>query len=373
VKRLCFVLPSLSGGGAERVAVTVLNGLSAARWDRSLYLYKRQGPYLGAVSPSVRVASGDDDNGRGRLTRLRRYFEATDPDIIVAFLSYASVLAAARLARSRARIVFNLGTPVSAFLQDPDYRWSRPLHRAVFTTAARVAYRQADAVIATSAGVRDDLRDSFGVDGSRMKVIHNPVDLAAIEDAARQPLDNTDAALWKRPVLVAAGRLAEAKNVPLLIAALAALRERVDARLFILGAGDHESAIRDQITSLGLSGVATLCGFKSNPWRYLARADVFVLTSTYEGFGNVLVEAMACGVPVVATASAGTREVVEDGVNGLLVEAHTATAVAAALERILADRSLRERLAAGARASAGAYAVPAIIKQYEATFDGLAA
>jgi len=121
---------------------------------------------------------------------------------------------------------------------------------------------------------------------------------------------------------VAAGRLADAKNYPLLIDALAELRRTVPARLFILGEGEGEAVVRGQIARLGLDADVVLCGFQRNPWKYIARADVFALSSRYEGFGNVLVEAMACGVPVVATSSPGTCEIVGDGIDGLLVEHH---------------------------------------------------
>src|SRR5258707_6683666 len=104
--------------------------------------------------------------------------------------------------------------------------------------------------------------------------------------------------------------------------------------------------MREQIRRLGLDEAVVLCGFQRNPWKYIARADVFALTSRYEGFGNVLVEAMACGVPVVATRSAGTSEIVRDGVDGVLVDRHEPSAVADALERVLLDAPFAERLTA---------------------------
>src|SRR5205814_5116535 len=190
----------------------------------------------------------------------------------------------------------------------------------------------------------DDLIASFGIRSERVRVVHNPVDLPAIAAAAAEPLDPEHAAVWVHPVIVAAGRLAEAKNYPLLIDALAIVRQRVPACLFILGHGEQEGMLRDVVAQRGLSGAVYFCGFQSNPWKYLARADVFALTSRYEGFGNVLVEAMACGVPVVATSSPGTREIVSVGDDGLLVERHEPAAVAAALERILEDAALRRRM-----------------------------
>jgi glycosyltransferase involved in cell wall biosynthesis len=166
-------------------------------------------------------------------------------------------------------------------------------------------------------------------------------------------------------VIVAAGRLAEAKNYPLLIEAFAILRQRTPASLFILGQGDQEAAVRALIADRGLDGCVHLCGFRRNPWSYMARADVFALTSRYEGFGNVLVEAMACGVPVVATSSPGTQEIVTSGDDGLLVERHEPAAFAAALARVLDDAVLRRCLAETARRHAERYRTESVALAYD--------
>ena len=164
---------------------------------------------------------------------------------------------------------------------------------------------------------------------------------------------------------MAAGRLAEAKNYPLLIDAFALLRERMPASLFILGKGDEESALRRMIQGRGLADVVHLCGFQTNPWKYIARADVFALTSRYEGFGNVVVEAMACGVPIVATSSPGTRDIVSPGVDGLLVERHEPAAVADALARVLTDGDLRTRMIETARRKVERYRIESVTLTYD--------
>jgi glycosyltransferase involved in cell wall biosynthesis len=364
-RRVCFVLPSLNGGGAERAAVQVLNALDPAAWDRTMYLFERSGPYLAALDPSIALSTGGGGSRGQRWLALRRYFVDDRPDLIVSFLSYFSVLTAARAARIRARVVFNQQTPLSAFLEDGDYEWRRPSHRRLFSVVTRWAYRLADRIIATSEGVSRDLRRQFRVPADRITIVHNPVDLDAVTRAAREPLDPSIDAMWRPPVVVAAGRLADAKNYPLLIDAFAELRQRMPARLFILGTGPREQAMRDQILARGLGDAVTLCGFQSNPWKYIARADVFVLTSRYEGFGNVLIEAMACGVPVVATTSPGTTEIVQRGVDGLLVDDHTPSAVAAALERVLSDEPQRDRMAAAARTNAERFALARIAGAYD--------
>jgi len=366
--RICFVLPSLNGGGAERAAVHILNALDGRRWTRSMYLFTREGPYLDQLQSSIELASGSNGSRGGRWLDLRRFIRATRPRLVVSFLSYFSVLTAVRSAGVGARVVFNQQTPMSAFLADADYHWRRPWRRRAFSIVTRIGYRLADAIVTTSSGVADDLSAAFGVARQRIRVVHNPVDERAVADRSAEQLPPAHDAEWSRPAIVAAGRLAEAKNYPLLIDALAVLRRRVPARLFVLGEGEAEGVLRAQVDRRALAGAVVFLGFQLNPWKYIARGDVFALTSRYEGFGNVLVEAMACGVPIVATSSPGTREIVTDGVDGLLVEQHEPEAVASALERALSDEPLRRRLSDAARRSARRFALPAVAAAYERVF-----
>ena len=363
--RVCFVIPSLAGGGAERVAVQVLNALDGERWDRSLFLFERTGPFLADVASAIELHSAATASRTGQWRALRRFIRTARPDVVVAFLSYWSTVTAARAAGVGAKVVLAIGTPVGAFLQDADYRWSQPWNRRLFAVVMRVACALADRVIATSKGVADDLIASFGGSDARVCIVHNPVDVSEVASASLEPIDAADEARWQRPVIVAAGRLAEAKNYPLLIEAFALLRRRMAATLFILGAGDEEASLRSLIASCNLADSVHLCGFRRNPWSYIARADVFALTSRYEGFGNVLVEAMACGVPVVATQSAGTREVITAGADGLLVEQHEPHAFADALARLIDDRALRSRMAAVARQHADRFRTDSIARDYD--------
>ena len=371
-RKICFVLPSLAGGGAERAAVHILNALDDATWDKSMYLFVKEGPYLPEVSPAVTLIGGPSASRWGRWLALRSFIRQARPDIVVSFLSYFTVLTAARAAAIGTRVVFNQQTPMSAFLADGDYPWQGRWHRRLFSMVTRMGYGAADLIVTTSRGVADDLVTAFGVDAGHVRVVPNPVDLERVAAKAAEPMDEAFVAQWSRPVIVAAGRLAEAKNYPLLIDALALLRATIPARLFILGQGELEGAIRARIAERGLGAAVVLCGFQQNPWQFIGKADVFVLTSHYEGFGNVLIEAMACGVPVVATASAGTRDIVRDGVDGLLVQQHDAAAVAAALAHVLGDDAARHRLAAEARVSARRFALASVAAQYDDVFGSLA-
>ncbi len=367
---VCFVAPSLAGGGAERVAVQVLNALDDTRWDRCLYLFERRGPYLADLSASIRVEASNAASRIGQWRQLRRFLRDRRPDVVVAFLSYVSVLTAARAARVGSRVVFDVQTPVSAFLTDADYRWSRPLPRRVFASAMRRACAAADLLMAASTGVADDLVQTYGAPPANVRVVPNSVDVDTISRATNEPLEDAVAERWMHPVIVTAGRLADVKNYPLLLAAFAILRETIPATLFILGTGAQELAVRAEIRARRLDAVVHLCGFQRNPWKFIARADVFALTSRYEGFGNVLIESMACGVPVVATSSPGTRDIVTDGVDGLLVERHEPAAIAAALAKILGQPPLREQLATAARQKAQCYGAESVARAYDRALSG---
>jgi glycosyltransferase involved in cell wall biosynthesis len=366
-----FVAPSLNGGGAERAAVTVLNALDASTYARALYLFRREGPYLRDVGAGIELTAASADGRIARLRQLADFLRAWKPDVVVSFLSYFSTYLAMRLAGSSAAFVINQQTPLTAFLSDRDYAWRKPVRRRAFEAVARIVYPRADAVVATSRGVGDDLSAHFGVAPDRIETIPNPFDLDAIARAAQEPLGL--AVPGDVPVIVSAGRLAEAKNWPLLIDALRLLRSERAFHALILGQGELEADIRRRVQDAGLTADVTLCGFQSNPWKFMARGDVFVLTSHYEGFGNVLVEAMACGTPVVATASPGTRAIVESGTNGLLVEQHDARAVADALGQVLGDDALRAALRAGATARAHDFEAGAVADAYDRMFQRLTA
>ena len=371
LRRVCFVLPSLNGGGAERAAVQVLNGLPADKWDRSMFLFERTGPYLADLDPAISLVAAPSPSRGDRWQALRHFVKNTQPHVVVAFLSYATTLSATRAAQTGAKVVFNQQTPMTAFLGDADYEWRQGWRRTVFTATSRLTYSAADLVVATSNGVAEDLTKNFGVSPDSIQIVPNPVDLETVRARAGEPAELGPPG--DGPVIVAAGRLADAKNYPLLIDAVGVLRQSINARLFILGQGELEPMLRQHIAERGLADAVTLLGFHRNPWKFIARADVFALSSHYEGFGNVLIEAMAVGVPVVATASAGTRDIVDDGVDGVLVESHTATALAAALRQVLENNERREGMARYARVAAERFAAPRVIARYDAVLGQLAA
>ncbi len=368
--KVCFVIPTLTSGGAERVAVTVLSALDP-RHERVLYLFSSaDGVYFDRIAPGVRVVIARERSWIGRLVELARFLKSFQPDVVMPFLSYFITAIAVWMARTSARLIFNQGTPTTGFLDDADFGWRDPLRRRLFAAMTRWFYRRADAVVVTSQGVADDLATSYGVPRRQMRILHNPVDLQAIAEASHQPVEAEPSA---GPLLVAVGRLASVKGYPLLIEAVARL-SAMDARvrLWILGDGPERSSLEQFAIEKGVADRIRFWGFQPNPWAFIARADVLVLTSVYEGFGNVLIEAMACGTPVVATRSPGTEEIVAHGANGLLVD-HEPQAVVTAIAQLLNDRPYRDRIVAQATADVQHYALPRVAERYEQLFQELVA
>jgi glycosyltransferase involved in cell wall biosynthesis len=347
--------------------VTVLSGLDPGRYERLLFLFSRDGVYFDRLARDVRVVTAARRSWIGRLFELAAFLRAERPAVVMPFLSYFITAAAAWLAGGRARVIFNQQTPTTEFLDDRDFRWRQPWRRRLFALATRLFYRRADAVVVTSQGLVDDLAANYGVPAAKIRVLHNPVDLAAIARDAEVSI--ADAGVGDdHPVVAAAGRLAGVKNYPLFIESMAMLASDTPAAAWILGDGVERPRLEELAAARGLGGRIRFLGFQSNPWRFIRRADVFVLTSVYEGFGNVLIEAMACGTPVVATRSRGTTEIVQHEVNGLLVD-HEPTAVAGAIRRLLGDVALRARLLGAARQSVDHYAVPRVVERYERLFQ----
>ncbi len=365
------MIPTLTGGGAERVAVTVLGALDGQRHARALYLFSDEGAvYLDRVSPGIRVVVAKERTWIGRMRELAAFLSEFNPDVVMPFLSYFITAIAVRVAGVRSVVIFNQGTPTSGFLDDPDFAWKQPWRRRVFAAVTRFFYGRADAIVATSRGVADDLAANFGVPRAKIHVLHNPVDLDAIAKQSSEPIAHE--VTGDRHVVAAAGRLAGVKNYPLLIAAIAELQATLPVYVWILGDGPERSQLETLAEARGVGSRVRFLGFQQNPWRYIARADVFALTSTYEGFGNVLVEAMACGTPVVATKSPGTVEIIADGENGALVD-HDPRSVAEAIGALLTDRAKRDAQVVRARESVAHYALPAVAERYDRLFQELTA
>ena len=335
--KLAIFLPSLRGGGAERTMLNLAHGLSERGYAVDLVLARAEGPYLREVKESIRLV---DLNGSRLLTSLPvlvRYLRHERPLAMLSIMNYTSIVAlwARRLAGVSTQVVVSERNMLSyAAQQAPD----QPLR--LMPRLIRRFYPWADGIVAVSKGVADDLAQVTDLPRERIQVIYNPVVTPELREKAQAPLDHPWFAPGEPPVLLAAGRLVMKKDFPTLIQAFARVRRARPARLLILGQGPERPVLQALVRQLGLEQDVSLPGFVANPYPYMARAALFVLSSRWEGLPGVLIEALYCGVPLIATdCPSGPREILADGQYGQLVPVGDVAALTRAIETALAGNA----------------------------------
>ena len=328
------IFVSFSGqGGVERMLVNLLHGLLAEGVAVDLLLARARGPFVDQVPDGINRVHLKAGHTAWCVPELARYLRRTRPTALLAVKDRAirGAIRARHLARVETRIVGRLGTNLDASLAYQP-AWQAALRRAPM----KRVYRHVDAIIAVSDGVAADTHSVTGLPFERIRVVRNPV----ITDTLRHQADGPSPHPWLdddvMPVVVGMGRLTEQKDFDTLIRAFSELRHQTPCRLVIFGDGPRHDALVDLIQTLDLDDCVTLAGFVDNPAAALARADLFVLSSRWEGSPNVLTEAMALGTPVVATdCPSGPREILADGRYGTLVPVRDTAVLARAMHNTL--------------------------------------
>ncbi|MBG06340.1 MAG: hypothetical protein CMM59_19945 [Rhodospirillaceae bacterium] len=289
-----FILPSFAGGGAERVLVTLANGLNRDAFRPQILVLNPTGPLQGLINPEISVTSLECSRVRDALWALRRTIRGLSPDCVVSTMGYFNfaVLAACRPGMGRSRFFVREAN-------EPDVTVNAIRVPMLAWTLYRFLYPWADTVICPSQRIHQELGQRFGIPEDRLSILHNPVDVEKIREAAARDMVRRDASVR----FVGSGRLTEQKGFDRLLDMFAALPE--NARLVILGEGPDKEALLGQAAALGVSERVELVGFRENPWAYYASADAFLLPSRWEGMPNAALEALACGTPVIATPEAG--------------------------------------------------------------------
>jgi glycosyltransferase involved in cell wall biosynthesis len=331
---VALFLPTLEGGGAQRVMVNLAAGFAARGIRTDLVLSRAEGPYLTQVPAGVRIIDFNVPRVLRSLRPLARYLERERPAALLAAQDHANLvaMAAARTARPKPRIAISIHNTIGRSLQDA----CGLKERAIPWLLGRF-HRWADSIIAVSGGVADDFARVTGIPRRRVEVIFNPVITPALRQAMSAPAPHPWFAEPSPPVVLGVGRLRRQKNFPALIDAFAEVRRDREARLMILGEGPERPALESLIRARGLQDSVALPGFLDNPYACMARAAVFVLSSDWEGLPTVLIESLAVGTPVVATdCESGPREILRDGALGELVPVGDVPALARAISQVLA-------------------------------------
>jgi glycosyltransferase involved in cell wall biosynthesis len=368
---ILFFTSSLGNGGAEMHLLRVINHLNRHKFRLSLAIAQSGGAYEPALIKDVRIYPLNPPGIRSSTVRmiraiapLRQLIKTEQPDIVCSVLDHANLaaIAACRNLPKRPKLLIGVqNTPSAQY-----HRAWHPLDRTM-RFLLKQCYPNVDRIIALSQGVSADVISLVPEIDHCTEIIYNAgVDESVIAGANIVPSETKPI---DAPLIVACGRLTEQKGFPYLLEALAKVRQTIPAHLWILGEGRQRRELEQQIQILGLTDCVRLLGFQTNPYQYMAIADVFVLSSIYEGFGNVVVEAMACGAPIISTdCPYGPGEIIESGSSGLLVPPADINAIADAILQVLTHTELRQKLSANGKKRSHDFHASKIATAYEELF-----
>jgi glycosyltransferase involved in cell wall biosynthesis len=383
--RVMLLLSSLNGGGAERVAVHLVNRCDPAIVDVRLGLLNRTGPFLADADPARVDASPIAENllafeGRNssfyrpdRLAaaiglaplNIRRMIEAHQPHVVMSFLKGMSLLTwlvINAMGPDAPCWIAREGNNTDAVIDD---ELANPLARMFVKGLTRRAYRRADCFLANSHEMANGLREALALNPTRIRVIHNPIDVAMVRRRANEPLAQSPS----RPFIVTAGRLEYQKGHDVLLKAFAASHAARAMNLVILGRGTLEQALRRQAADLGVADRVSFPGFSENPWAWIAKAELFVLPSRWEGFPSVVAETLACAAPALVTAcDFGPREVVEHGRSGWVVPPDDVGAFGAAMDMLLRRPDLTQQFRRNGPLRAASFDIDQMVEAYTDLF-----
>lgn len=304
-KKILFIVPSMRGGGSERVISIILKNLSRDKFDIILVLLKKEGEYLEDLPTDIEIIDLEVTKARYSIVKIIKIILSRKPHIVFSTLGYLNILISIIKPFFSKSIKFIARESSIVSIQNKQEKYPK-----LFDFLFKYFYKNFDLIISQSNYMKNDLVQNYKIDKDKIKVINNPIDLEYIERLSEEKLD-------EKVDLLAVGRLDENKNFKDIIQILPELGHT----LTILGEGKEKKNLFNLAKNLGVENKVKFLGFQSNPYKYMKNAKVLILTSKYEGFPNVLLEANACGIPVVAySCPGGTEEIIKDGLNGFLVK-----------------------------------------------------
>jgi glycosyltransferase involved in cell wall biosynthesis len=340
MERIAFFIPSLVGGGAERVAINLLKGMAARGITLDLLLSEATGPYMELVPPQVRIIDFKVGRVMKAVPQLSAYLKKYRPRALLSHMNHTNV--AALIAKELS------GTKTRLFMVEqntPSLEKSELFRGKFVLPLMKLLYPRAEGVIAVSKGVAEDLEYHISLNRNKIHVIYSPIVDDELFAKAQEPIDHPWFQPNSPPVFLAVGRLTEQKDFSTLIQAFALVRRQRPARLMILGEGSDRGKLQLLIDKLEITEDVSIPGFVKNPFAYMSKASAFVLSSRWEGLPTVLIEAMACGCPVVSTnCPSGPHEILAAGLYGSLVSVGDIVALSQAMLQLLVAPLSREKL-----------------------------
>lgn len=315
--RIALLVPTLEIGGVERVFVNLANGLHESGAEVDLVVGWSGGAIAAAIEKGICVFDLRSKRMMSSIPRLASYLKKREPEAVIAGMTHstAAAVSARALSRTDPIVIATEHTTMSKVVAN-----GKGVKYRLMPRWGRLTLDSADVIVAVSAGVADDLSAQTGIARERIQVIYNPVIASDLFSAAALDPGHPWLQPGEPPVILSVGRLEKQKDFPTLVRAFSLVARQRSSRLMILGEGPERGGIQRVITDLGLTNLVALPGSVINPYPFMSRAAAFALSSQWEGFGVVLVEALALGLPVVSTnCPHGPAEILRGGCYGTLV------------------------------------------------------
>lgn len=375
--KLIVAISSYEIGGVSSIAKNLLDSLDRKKFQIVFMAEMvQEGHY--PIPDDVRVVDlklhpkkriiGKIFNLASHIRNFRRAVVMEKPDLILS-LSYnlSCYLLLIPISKLKRRVLVGEFSE-NFFVRPLQHSIRQILFRAVYKLMMHFSYRHAERIIVVSKSLGRQIRRSFNIPEEKIKVIPTPVNLARIRDSMGEEV--LDYEFSKDYIHVSfLSRLSPEKGIEYLLLAFSKLKRDIRSRLIIIGEGRSRQELEEMAVSLGIQDDVIFLGYKDNPFKYLARSDMFVLPSLYEGLPNVILESHACGVPVIATRCVGgIDEIIDDGKSGLLVDPADEDSLYRAMQKLAQDKELRGRLIEGGKRQINSYDLPEKLKDYEEVF-----
>ena len=361
-KKIAFFIPTLDGGGAQRVALNLARGLVGLGCEVDLLLVRKEGVLINSIPSGVKVISFEKSRTLYSIPGLVKVLWSREYDTLISFMNYVNICAAISYLLSFKKTPLII-TEHKTFSRGGGIKWN---WNSILT---KILYEQVTSIVSVSKGAANDLKNQLNLN-KKVNVIYNPIFL---EETFNQNFEKSPDDWFNEhlPVVVSAGRLVPLKGFDQLIEVIKLVNEVMPCRLIILGEGEERSNLEQLVIEKNLVGLVKLPGFSQDILEYISNADLFVLSSYTEALPTVLIEALACGTPIVSTnCPNGPVEILNDGEFGELVEVGNVVAMSNAIikklntvEPLIAKEKRKQR--------AKMFSVEKISKEYLKLLDSV--
>jgi glycosyltransferase involved in cell wall biosynthesis len=367
IKKLLFVIPALTGGGAERVLLTIINNLDIEKYEITLVLFNKEGDLIKNLKNNIKIIIYQKRNKYSLvklILQLRNTIKSFNKVTVISFLHYTNIISviSCLCLKKKPKLILCEHSNHRKYLPESKLWYFRKLFM-------KYTYKKADQIVAISREMRENLIIDFKLNPHKVNVIYNPIPIEEISQLAKDKSNIFSLKSDKKRKIIAAGRLARVKRFDRLIRSFAIVRKELDVSLLIMGQGELLNELKELTNRLNINEDVIFLGFQKNPYAWISIADIFVLSSDYEGFPMVILESMACGTPVISSdCSTGPREIISNGENGILVPVEDENILANAILSVLKDNNLKKKFSREGKIRVDDFKIDKIIPQYELLF-----